>query len=80
MVFSNTNYFGTLNSLKVIDNQANEYNMNLMIEDLNSSAIPPLTTTLFMRGYTVPKDKKGLKVKFTPSIFQAEYVIFQLDD
>lgn len=73
-----TNYFGTLNTLKVIDNQGNTYNMNLMIEDIYSAAIPPKTTTLFMRGYNVPKDKKGLKVKFTPSLFREEYVIFEV--
>lgn len=75
-----TNYFGTLNTLKVIDNQGNTYNMDLMIEDIYSAAIPPKITTLFMRGYNVPKDKKGLKVKFTPSLFREEYVIFQIDD
>jgi hypothetical protein len=73
-----SNYFGTLNSLKVIDNQGNEYNMSLMIEDKNDAVIPPKTTIFFMRGYNVPKNKKGLRVKFTPSLFQEEYAIFEL--
>jgi hypothetical protein len=73
-----TNYFGTLNSLKVLDNQGNEYNMSLMINDKSSAAIPPKTTVLFMQGYNIPKNKKGLKVKFTPSLFQEEYAIFEI--
>jgi hypothetical protein len=73
-----TNYFGIINTLEVFDNQGNEYPMNLILDNQVSAVIPPKITVLFMRGYDVPKDKKGLKVKFTPSLFREKSAIFEI--
>lgn len=75
-----TTYFGTLLSLHAIDENNEEYNISSFIKDFGDAAIPPQSTVYLMRGFDISKsEKKGLKIRYRPSVLNEQYIYFELE-
>jgi hypothetical protein len=77
---SDTTYFGTMISTKIVDRNLEEYEGSFFAKDLNSSAIPPNKTIQIMRAYNVPAMSiDNLKLRYQPNIMKEQYIYFELE-